>query len=74
MIITWLCHNGCPYHVETSPLIYRANQWAGFYMTESSVMKELIIFFFLRKRERSMIMTLYTQGLGSSKTKVFEKI
>ena len=31
-------------------------------------------FFFLRKRGRSMIMTLYTQGLGSSKTKVFEKI
>ena len=21
-----------PYHIETSPRIYRANQWAGFYM------------------------------------------
>ena len=44
-MITWLFHNEFPYHVETSPLIYRANQWTGFYMTESSVMKELIIFF-----------------------------
>ena len=26
---------------DLSPMIYRANQWAGFYMTETSVMKEL---------------------------------
>ena len=37
-----LFHNGCPYHIETSPLIYRANQWTGFYMIGTSVMKELI--------------------------------
>ena len=29
------------YHIETSPLIYRVNQWTGFYMIETSVMKEL---------------------------------
>ena len=27
--------------METSPLICRANQWAGFYMIGTSVMKEL---------------------------------
>ena len=26
---------------ETSPLIYSANQWTGFYMIETSVMKKL---------------------------------
>ena len=30
-----------PYHIETSPLICRANQWTGFYMIGTSVMKEL---------------------------------
>ena len=30
-----------PYHIETSPLICFVNQWTGFYMTRTSVMKEL---------------------------------
>ena len=30
------------YHIETSPLICRANEWTGFYMIGTSVMKELI--------------------------------
>ena len=34
-------HDGGPYSIETSPLIYRANQWFGFYLIETSVMKEL---------------------------------
>ena len=34
-------HYGGPYHIETSPLICRANQWTGFYMIRTSVMKEL---------------------------------
>ena len=25
-----LFHDGVPYHIETSPLIYRAKQWTGF--------------------------------------------
>ena len=29
-----------PYHIETSQLIWFANQWNGFYMIETSVMKE----------------------------------
>ena len=34
-------HGGGRYHIETSPLICRANQWFGFYMITASVMKEL---------------------------------
>ena len=34
------------YHIETSPLIYSANQWTGFYMITASVMKELKKVFF----------------------------
>ena len=33
-------HGGGPYHIETSPLICRANQWTGFYMIETSVVKD----------------------------------
>ena len=36
-----LFHDACPYHIETSPLICRTNQWIGFYMIRTSVMKEL---------------------------------
>ena len=36
-----LFHDGDPYHIETSPLIYFSNQWTGFYMIATSVMKEL---------------------------------
>ena len=31
------------HHIETSPLICRTNQWTGFYMIGTSVMKELNI-------------------------------
>ena len=36
-----LFHEGGPYHIEKTPLIYRANQWTGFYMIGTSVIKEL---------------------------------
>ena len=36
-----LFHDGDPYHKETSSLIFRANQWTGFYMIATSVIKEL---------------------------------
>ena len=42
LTLSWrrfLCH-----HIETSPLVCRANQWTGFYMITASVMKELICF------------------------------
>ena len=35
-------YDGGPYHIETSPLICRANQWTGFYMIGTSTIKELI--------------------------------
>ena len=37
----YLFHDGGRYHIETSPLICRANQWTVFYMITASVMKEL---------------------------------
>ena len=37
-------HDRGPYQIETSQLISTANQWTGFYMIGSSVMKELAHF------------------------------
>ena len=34
-------HGGGRYHIETSPLVCRANQWTDFYMIGTSIMKEL---------------------------------
>ena len=31
-----------PYHIETGPLICNPNQWTGFYMVGTSVVKELL--------------------------------
>ena len=36
-----LFHGGGPYHIETNTLICRANQWTGFCMIGTFVMKEL---------------------------------
>ena len=33
--------NGGPYHIDTMPMICRANQWNGFYMIATPLMKEL---------------------------------
>ena len=33
--------SGGPYHIETSSSICKANQWTGFYMIGTSVMKKL---------------------------------
>ena len=38
---TFLTLDGGCYHIETSPLICRANHWSGFYMITASVMKKL---------------------------------
>ena len=34
-------HGGVSYHIETNPLISKANQWTGFFMIRTSVMKVL---------------------------------
>ena len=34
---------GGPYHIETSLLICKANQWTGFYTTVTSVIKKLML-------------------------------
>ena len=38
-----LFHDEGSYHIETSPLICSANQWTGFYMIWTSVIKELTL-------------------------------
>ena len=40
--LTWLVLDGGHHHIETSPLICRANQWTVFYMIWTSVMKKLM--------------------------------
>ena len=37
-------HEGGRYRIETSPVIFGANQWTSFYMITTSDMKGLIIF------------------------------
>ena len=39
-------HDGGPCNIETSPLIFGANQWTGFYMLGTSVMNELTVIIF----------------------------
>ena len=41
MLCVYIFHDGGSYHIETSPLIYSANQWTDFYIIGVSVMKEL---------------------------------
>ena len=42
-----LFYDGGLFHIETNPLICRANQRTGFYMIEISFMKELTYFYWL---------------------------
>ena len=35
-------HDGVPYHMETSPLNCSVNQWTGFYMIGTPIMKESV--------------------------------
>ena len=46
--LAWLFHDGGLYHIETSPLICHLNQWTGFYMTGTSVLKGLMTNFHRR--------------------------
>ena len=39
--ILYLFHDRGPCHIETSPLICRVNQWTGFYMIGTSIMKKM---------------------------------
>ena len=43
-----------PYHIEASPLIGRANQWTGFYIIGTSVIKELMRYVLNRKASNLM--------------------
>ena len=39
-VLLLIFHDGGPYHIKASSLICSANQWTGFYMVGTSVMKE----------------------------------
>ena len=41
MVNAFNFYDGGPYRTKTSPLIFRANEWTGFYIIETSIMKEL---------------------------------
>ena len=43
--VVYFSLDGGPYHIEINPLICSANQKAGFYIIETSVMKKLSVFF-----------------------------
>ena len=40
-LLNYLFYDRVSYHLETSPLICTANQWTGFYMIGTSIMKDL---------------------------------
>ena len=50
-----LFKDGDLYHIETIPLICRANQWTGFYMIRTFVMEEL--------KPYNLMMTLFSSLL-----------
>ena len=66
-----LFHDEGHYHIETSPLICRENQWTGFYMIGTSVMKELKNL--LNIYDGDMLLkwltaqNLYSKSIGDSK-------
>ena len=37
----YFLYDGVFYHIETSPLVCRANQWTGFFTTGTTAMKDL---------------------------------
>ena len=47
-----------PYHIRTSRLICRVNQWIGFYMIGTSVVKKLHLFLFLLVNWKGKFMSL----------------
>ena len=67
IIVNQLFHDGGPYHIETSPLICRANQWTYFHKIESSIMKELST---LRNYTPSSARTVITTKLVQTKLKI----
>ena len=68
-------HYGGPDHIETSPLVCRANQWTCFYMIGTFVMKELkksylfeVYSSFLSAFDTSQILLMASYLLNNFKT------
>ena len=70
--LSQLIHDGGRYHIETSPLICRADQWTSFYMITTSVMKDLkeISLFY---RERPSLSKGRTEASRETKEEKEEK-
>ena len=64
-----LFHDGGRYHIETSPLICRANQWTGFYTITVPVMKELNIFSSCKTENFVVTATERLRQRGKNETK-----
>ena len=67
-----LFHDGGPYHIETSPLICRANHWTGFYMRRTSYHEKLKAWFLCCKVfwDFWWILSLITNVEGSKTSKI----
>ena len=70
-----LFHDGGPYHIGTSPLICSANQWTGFYMKGTSVIKELICkrMQFLKQINSRLDILLHQDQFAAFSTSASEK-
>ena len=69
-----LFHDGGRYHIETSPLICSANQWAGFYMISTSVMKALSNSFQPSQTMISVTSYLIASKMLRLKLKTYQKL
>ena len=65
-------HDGGPYRIETSPLVGISNQWTGFYMIETSVMKELMQTICTEKM--TFLRSVYSEASQRSKMELFAKM
>ena len=52
-------HDGGPFHIETNPFIWKANQWTGIYMIGTTVMNELMYF---NKRTFNKLVLIFPKG------------
>ena len=55
-------HDGGPFHIESSPLICRVNQWIGFYMMGTFVIKKVIGWWHTKKTAKKF-RPVYFKGI-----------
>ena len=62
-------------HTETSPLIFRANQWTDFYMITVSVMKELTLtsYSHVKQRHQQQLTSVHKVGVSWKQAKTLPR-